>query len=163
MAQVPVPPPTSPVPSSGAPSERAGFWKRFGASLLDGILLGVVGGLIGALLGEPSVGYYGRDPAGSGISFILGLAYYIYFHGSTSGQTVGKKVLGIRVMRLRDAAPLGYGSAALRYVASFLSALPLGLGYFWMLWDDEKQTWHDKIAGSVVVPESAAPVENWPN
>ena len=36
-----------------------------------------------------------------------------------------------------------------------LSTIPLLLGYFWMLWDSEKQTWHDKLAGSVVVPVDA--------
>ena len=55
-----------------------------------------------------------------------------------------------------------HGPAAVRWIARFLSAIPLGLGYFWMLWDTEKQTWHDKLAGSVVVPVSDFPVSVWP-
>ena len=54
---------------------------------------------------------------------------------------------------LRDGTgqPVGYVRAFVRWLGSILSALALFLGYFWMLWDPEKQTWHDKMAGSVVV------------
>ena len=57
---------------------------------------------------------------------------------------------------------IGFSRAVLRFFAAILSALVFYLGYFWMLWDSEKQTWHDKIAGDVVVPVSAYPVESWP-
>ena len=136
------------------PAARASFGQRLVAALIDGILLGVVGGILGALVAG--------DSARSGISFVLGIAYYIYFHGSTSGQTVGKKAMKIRVLGADDGSPIGYARAALRYLGSILSAIPLLLGYFWMLWDDNKQTWHDKIASSIVVPEADAPVANWP-
>jgi uncharacterized RDD family membrane protein YckC len=43
-----------------------------------------------------------------------------------------------------------------------LSGIVCLLGYLWMLWDKEKQTWHDKLATTVVVPTSAYPVESWP-
>lgn len=172
MSQAPVPPdgtggnlpPGGYVgPTTGqAPAERAGFWRRFGAGLIDGILVGMVSGMLGAILGGFSEDLYSPTPERSGLQLIIGIAYYVYFHGSASGQTVGKKLLGIRVVGAHDGAPIGYGSAALRYVGSILSAIPCGLGYLWMLWDDNKQTWHDKIASTIVVPESAAPVANWP-
>ncbi len=50
------------------------------------------------------------------------------------------------------------GRAGLRYVGRIASTIPCLLGYFWMLWDSEKQTWHDKIATTVVVATSAYPV-----
>lgn len=170
MSQTPVPPeglsgtpltgPGGPL-MGGVPTERAGFWQRFGAGLLDGILLSIVSGLLNAIfLGNDP--YYSGDPAASGIQLLLGIAYYIYFHGSPSGQTIGKKVLRIRVVGANDGGPIGSGAAALRYVGSIISAIPCLLGYLWMLWDSNKQTWHDKIASTVVVPESAAPVEKWP-
>ena len=168
MSQVPAPPdgPGGTVPPTGfgptigqAPAERAGFWRRFGAALIDGILVGIVAGILSSILGEDM---YQPTAQQSGVQLILGIAYYVYFHGSPSGQTIGKKVLGIRVVGANDGASIGYGSAAIRYVGSILSAIPCGLGYLWMLWDDNKQTWHDKIASTVVVPESAAPVANWP-
>lgn len=169
MSQVPVPPNgpgnTGPPtgfegPASGqAPAERAGFWRRFGAALIDGILVGIVAGIASSILGTDM---YQPSAQQSGVQLILGIAYYVYFHGSPSGQTIGKKLLGIRVVGANDGASIGYGSAALRYVGSILSAIPCGLGYLWMLWDSNKQTWHDKIASTVVVPESAAPVAKWP-
>ena len=53
---------------------------------------------------------------------------------------------------------IGYSRAAIRYVTSIFSALIIYIGYLWMLWDREKQCWHDKTANSVVVPESVYPV-----
>lgn len=46
---------------------------------------------------------------------------------------------------------IGVGRGVGRYFARWLSSIPLGLGYFWMLWDGRKQTWHDKLVGSLVV------------
>ena len=47
----------------------------------------------------------------------------------------------------------------MRYFGRWVSAIPCLLGYFWMLWDKEKQTWHDKFATDVVVPVDAYPGE----
>ncbi|MDQ6820397.1 MAG: RDD family protein [Actinomycetota bacterium] len=55
---------------------------------------------------------------------------------------------------------IGYGRVAGRYIASILSALCILIGYLWMLWDTEKQTWHDKLSNSVVVPAADYPVRN---
>lgn len=138
---------------SGPSGPRSGFWRRFAASFVDGLVLGVVNGILIAFL---------DDNAASGISLLIGLAYYTYLEGSASGQTLGKKALGIRVISLADGGSIGYGRAFIRYIGRIVSAIPLLLGYFWMLWDSEKQTWHDKFAGSVVVPESDYPVSQWP-
>ncbi len=132
---------------------RAGFWRRFAAALIDGIIVGIVSGVLEAAL--HSVGYV--------LAVVLGVAYYGWLEGSASGQTVGKRGMGIRVYDLRSGGPIGPGRAIGRYFARILSAIPLFVGYFWMLWDAEKQTWHDKLVGSVVVPVSAYPVESWPN
>jgi uncharacterized RDD family membrane protein YckC len=90
---------------------------------------------------------------------ILGLvgsiAYYVILEGGPSGQTLGKKALGIRVYDLAQGGPIGYGRAFIRWIGRIASTIPILLGYFWMLWDSEKQTWHDKLAGSVVVPADA--------
>jgi uncharacterized RDD family membrane protein YckC len=92
------------------------------------------------------------------LGYLIGLAYFIYFEGGPTGQTLGKKACGIRVIDFNGAGPIGYGRATGRYFARILSAIPLGLGYFWMLWDKEKQTWHDKLTTSVVVPLTAYPL-----
>ncbi|HJV08371.1 MAG TPA: RDD family protein [Acidimicrobiales bacterium] len=132
---------------------RASFGTRFLAVLIDVVLLGVVGGILSLILGRT---------LGSVVNLILGLAYYGYLEGSPSGQTVGKRVMNIRVIDFAGGGAIGPGRALLRYVGRILSSIPCLLGYFWMLWDSEKQTWHDKIATTVVVPTSAYPVAAWP-
>jgi uncharacterized RDD family membrane protein YckC len=130
---------------------RASFFRRLGAMLLDGILLGIVTGVIEAIVGRGFGGLF---------SLAIGIAYYGYLEGGETGQTLGKKALGIRVLDLRGGGSIGFSRVVIRYFARILSALPIFLGYFWMLWDSENQTWHDKLAGSVVVPLSAYPVES---
>jgi uncharacterized RDD family membrane protein YckC len=120
---------------------RAGFWIRFGAALIDGILLGIVSGVLQLALKGP----------GTGLGLLIGIAYYTYFEGGEDGQTIGKRACGIRV-RSVDGGSIGHTRAFLRYIGRIVSTIPIFLGYFWMLWDGNKQTWHDKIANSVVVP-----------
>jgi uncharacterized RDD family membrane protein YckC len=127
---------------------RAGFWRRFAAALVDGILIGIANTILALLL----------RGAGYGLATALGLAYYTYFEGSPAGQTLGKRALGIRVISFADGGPIGYGRAFIRWIGRFVSAFVFLLGYLWMLWDKERQTWHDKFANAVVVPTSAYPV-----
>jgi uncharacterized RDD family membrane protein YckC len=143
-------PPQSLNRSSGP---RAGFLYRLAAIFIDGIILAVIGFVLVALVDEAVANV---------ISIVLGLAYFGYFEGSPSGQTVGKRLLGVRVIDFRSGGPIGFGRGLIRYVGRIISTIPCLLGYLWMLWDREKQTWHDKIANTVVVPTSDYPVESWP-
>jgi uncharacterized RDD family membrane protein YckC len=145
---------TPPSSAAGPTGPRASFFRRLGASLIDGIII-----LIVALILQAAAG---KD-VGRVVTLILGIAYLGFFEGSASGQTVGKRALGIRVIDYRTGGPIGYGRGVLRYFARYLSAIPCLLGYFWMLWDKERQTWHDKLISDVVVPTSAYPVSSWPN
>lgn len=130
-----------------ASGPRSGFWRRFGAYLIDVILIGIVALIFNAA--PEAVAY--------ALSIILYLAYFTFFEGS-SGQTPGKRVMGIRVVDFETGGSIGYARAFSRSIGRYVSGLVVGLGYLWMLWDREKQTWHDKFAGSVVVPLSAYPV-----
>jgi uncharacterized RDD family membrane protein YckC len=141
---------TQPAHTGGASGPRSGFWRRFAALLIDGLILGIPNAILFAALDQAVANIVGT---------LLGLAYYTYFEGGATGQTLGKRALGIRVIDFRGGGAIGYGRGLLRYVARILSTIPLGLGYFWMLWDKEKQTWHDKIATTVVVPVDAYPVQ----
>jgi uncharacterized RDD family membrane protein YckC len=142
------PPPTAQGPSG----PRASFGRRLVAVIIDGILLGVVSGIF----------YVISRPLGYVVELLLTIAYLTYLEGSPSGQTIGKKAMGIRVIDFRTGGSIGYGRAFIRWIGRYVSAIACLLGYFWMLWDKEKQTWHDKFANAVVVPESAYPVESWP-
>lgn len=136
-------------PTTGGTRPKASFGQRFGAALLDTLIFVVLGFILRLFL---------ERQLEQAVGFLAGLVYYIALEGSETGQTLGKKVLGIRVVDLTGAGPIGYGRATVRYFGRFISGIPLALGYFWMLWDDQKQTWHDKFANSMVVPESAYPI-----
>ena len=153
-APPPQPPPGMPPTTDGPSGPRATFFARFAAWLIDIILVGIVGGIFEYTIGQT---------AGGLIALAIGIGYYGYLEGSNSGQTVGKRALGIRVIDFKTGGPIGFGRAVIRYFARILSAIPCLLGFFWMLWDKEKQTWHDKLATDVVVPVDSYPVASWPN
>jgi uncharacterized RDD family membrane protein YckC len=136
--------------STGKPSgPRSGFWRRFAAAFVDGLVLAIPNAIFIAALDYATANV---------LSLLVGISYFTYFEGGPTGQTLGKRALGIRVIDFKGGGPIGYGRGLLRYIARFLSAIVFFLGYFWMLWDPEKQTWQDKIAGTVVVPVDAYPV-----
>jgi len=127
---------------------RAGFWQRFGAALLDGIIIGLIDVILRAAF----------KTAGSLIGVAIAIAYFTVLEGGPRGMTLGKQALGIRVIDVDTGGPIGYGRAFVRYIGRILSTLVIFLGYLWMLWDKERQCWHDKLAGDYVVPVSAYPV-----
>ena len=153
----PAPPPV-PRPAAGPPLEAlAGFWRRLAAAFLDWILVGVVAAAIGQLFGVevPTPAVDGDDavsfqPA-PGPSVLVGLVYFTYFHATGAGQSIGNKIMGIRVLDAGSGRSLPAVRAFVRALMSNLSALPLFLGYLWMLWDPRKRTWHDIVAESLVV------------
>jgi uncharacterized RDD family membrane protein YckC len=134
-------------PAAGGPSgPRAGFGVRLGAYLIDSLVF-VVPYVILLLI----------KPALVLLMIVVIVGYFVYFEGGPTGQTIGKKTVGIRVVDFATGGPIGYGRGFLRYVGRIASGILL-LGYLWMLWDPEKQTWHDKIANTVVVPVANYPV-----
>ena len=120
----------------------AGFWRRFAGLFLDGVVLGCVSGFFTLLLGNDST-------IAGALGILAGVAYQVYFFTGT-GQTLGSKVMGIRVIGI-DGNPLSVGAALARVLGAYVSGVLLGIGYLWMLWDANQQTLHDKMAGSVVV------------
>jgi len=127
---------------------RASFGQRLGAYLIDVILISIVEGIVWAIAGQAAAG---------AIGLVVALVYFTYFEGSESGQTLGKRALGIRVYDFSRGGRISFGRAFVRTIGKYISSLVCLLGFLWMLWDDEKQTWHDKIATTVVVPTSAYP------
>jgi uncharacterized RDD family membrane protein YckC len=156
----PAPPPAAPQPAVQGPSgPRANFGQRLVAYLIDVIIyvvaLLILVAIAAAISESLAIIVYI-------IGFLGSIVYFAYFEGSPSGQTLGKKVMKIRVIDFNTGGPIGFGRGLLRWVGRLVSGFLCYLGYLWMLWDREKQTWHDKIATTVVVPESAYPVEKWP-
>lgn len=123
-------------------SARAGFGVRLVAVLADTAVLIVAGAVIGTFL-QPS--------ARNGLGIVLGAAYYTWYEGTRDGQTLGKQLVGIRVVDRSTGLPPEPMSAFIRYVVSLLSAVPCLLGYLWMLWDADNDTWHDKLSQTAVI------------
>ncbi|MEY4157554.1 MAG: hypothetical protein RL743_49, partial [Actinomycetota bacterium] len=84
----------------------------------------------------------------TGVVFALVLP--IRWIAKTGAGPVSRK-LRVRVVCRRTMLPIGTGRSVGRLVGSFVSGWFFYLGYLWMLWDSEKQTWHDKMVSSVVI------------
>lgn len=147
------PQPAPQVASSSSSHNYAGFGKRFVAVFIDGIIIGIVNAVVALPFTAASNGE--QTPMmtlAQLINVLIGVGYGMYFIGK-KGQTPGKMAMKIKVVK-KDGATgeLGFMTAFLReVVGKFISSIPLGLGYLWVLWDKDKQTWHDKIAGTIVV------------
>ena len=125
----------------------AGFIKRLIAYIIDSLIIGIPAGLIVVFLGN-AVG----DAAGALINLIAGIyavGYYLYFW-STTGQTPGKSVMGIKIVNY-EGEPLTIGKAILRLIGYWIGTIIAYLGFIWIIFDSNKQGWHDKLAGSYVV------------
>lgn len=153
------------MPAGGPPpGALAGFWRRLAGAFLDWLLVGIVASAIGALFGLDTF----SSPADQGDRLriqanltgpyiLVELVYFTYFHATSAGQSIGNKIMGIRVLDAGNGRPLPYVRAFARALMSNVSALPCFLGFFWALWDRRQQTWHDMVADSVVVKASVYP------
>lgn len=117
---------------------RAGFWLRTCSTVLDFVLFIVLSICLHTI----------RVHLGPKLLFL----WFIYHVAmwAWKGTTIGGIVMGIKVVRV-DGRPVDAGVALVRAAGSIFSALVLGLGFFWAGWNREKQSWHDKIAGTVMV------------
>jgi uncharacterized RDD family membrane protein YckC len=141
--------------------QYAGFWIRFAAALIDGIITGitgcVLGGMIGFAIGIASSG--SRDPRGAQLALqaasnvlgiVLGWLYEAMFTSSAYQATPGKMAVGIRVVD-EGGQRISFGRATGRYFGKIISGLICGFGYFMAGWDERKQSLHDKMASTLVV------------
>jgi uncharacterized RDD family membrane protein YckC len=129
----------APGPGYGGGPQLADWGTRAGGYLVDFGISFAVQFLVGLV-----------DPA---LGQLVGFAVFLYFGylTGTTGQTPGRKVVGIRVLREADGQVLGPGAGIGRGFLHILDALPLLLGFLWPIWDRKKQTFADKIIKSVVV------------
>ena len=129
-----------------ATTEKAGWWTRFLAILIDVIGLSIVGGILTSVTGgDPMAG------ASSGLQTLLGVAYFVYFWSKYGkGQTLGMRALNIKVVKT-DGSQLDAVGAFIRYVGLVIACIVFFIGVIWAAFDAQKQGWHDKIAGTYVV------------
>jgi uncharacterized RDD family membrane protein YckC len=128
----------------GITTNKAGFWIRTFAYIIDGIGVGIVSSAISSIVSRDST-------ASSGLNLLLGLAYFAYFWSAQGGgQTLGMRVFNLKVVRT-DGSALTITQALIRYIGLFISFVCLFIGVIWVAFDADKQGWHDKIAGTYVI------------
>jgi uncharacterized RDD family membrane protein YckC len=171
----PVPPiPGSPAtllhtgqPGEAAGRRFAGFWIRVFAYLSDSIVIQLI---IWLLFTVAVLGYSAGSSASvsvqqmyelyqaqwgpiAGLDILIKLVYYTLFLGR-SGQTPGKKLFGIKVIRT-DGDPVTHGQALVRTLGYYINMFTLQIGFLWVAFDPRKQGLHDKIAGTLEIHERA--------
>ncbi len=130
-----LPPPLRSTPIISASTlPRAGFWIRLAAMGIDGVLIAIITSIM----------------LHSGPLFFVGLAGYAAAMWKYKGTTLGGIICGLKVVRLDD-RPLDWPTSIVRALGCFLSMVMMGFGFIWVAFDREKQSWHDKIAGTTVV------------
>lgn len=140
----------------GALVRPAGFWVRFGAWVIDQLLLGIAGSVVLlAFWGLPSRDGLGALPAVSLdqwlASFCVEAAYWTFTIGRW-GKSVGKALLQIKVVRA-DGGRVSYSLALGRYLAFLVSWLTLGIGFVMIAVHPRKRALHDLIAGTRVITD----------
>ena len=139
----------------------AHWGKRVGAYLIDSLLLlpfYVVG-----MLFIPRYEVYrdtgetvrtGGQPILFALVMLLATAFALWnmvWKQGKTGQSIGKGVLGTKLVSEQTGQPLGPGMTFVRQLAHILDSLPCYLGFLWPLWDAKRQTFADKVMSSVVV------------
>jgi uncharacterized RDD family membrane protein YckC len=134
-----------------SPPRPAGFWIRAVALAIDLVVFVLVQysfeAMATAMLG-PGADGGSQSMAALLFTLLFTAAYTTVLHAVT-GQTIGKSLVGVRVLGT-DGAPLTLGAAFLRYLACFISLIPLGFGYLMAALRRDKRALHDLIAGSRV-------------
>ncbi len=148
----------------------AGFISRFIAFNIDLVIISLImflvvaginlitsffniGAFLGQVLGENSVVINTVEQVVILVTAFSGLLFtffYFMFFWVMAGYTPGKAVLGLRIVR-ENREPLSWRRAFVRVVGYWVSAIPLFLGYVWVLFDQHRQGWHDKLADTYVV------------
>ncbi|MFE9447227.1 RDD family protein [Streptomyces sp. NPDC006739] len=128
----------------GVQPSYANWGQRFLGTLVDGLvflvpyILVIVGKNNAALMGVGAIA-------------LIALAIWQLIQEGRTGQTVGKKAMGIRLVKEATGEPLGVGMAFVRRLAHFLDSLACYLGWLWPAWDSKRQTFADKVCGSIVI------------
>ena len=141
----------------------AGFWIRFAAFIIDWIIIfgafialaavfGVIGSAAGTQGSEAKQAFQSINsiiwPFIAVSWMLFTQAYFIYFN-HTTGQTIGKRALGLQVIKGYNG--LNWTDSVVRHLVYMLNLAILTIGFWWMAFDKEKQGFHDKAAGTHVI------------
>lgn len=152
--------------------QYASPWRRFGAMVVDSVVLNVGLTIVTLLILLPVHTYVLEQLAQLNIllfiggfvgvallQIVLSVLYYVIAWSRYNGKTVGYALTGAQLVTA-NGGPVSIRTGLVRLLGTIPATLPLGLGYVWVLWDKKRQGWHDKIAGTYVVT-SGEPRYNW--
>jgi uncharacterized RDD family membrane protein YckC len=131
-------------PPAGAFGGTLAEWlTRVGGALVDAVP-SIILSVIGSASGSTGV---------SALTGLISLGYWIWnmIRQGRTGQTIGKSAMGTYLVRESDGQYVGGGMSVLRGIVHIVDVIPCFIGYLWPLWDGKKQTFADKIMGTVVV------------
>lgn len=136
----------------------AGFWLRFCAALIDGIVVNIIniiagfaiGLTIGVILGNGETAHIIASLLGTIAGIVIAWLYCSIMESSTEQATLGKQALGIKVTNL-DGKPISFFNATGRHFAKYLSILILFIGYIMAAFTSKKQALHDMVASTLVL------------
>jgi uncharacterized RDD family membrane protein YckC len=138
---------------------RVPLWQRLAAAAYDGLVVAGLFIIASALVMPISHGAITPDhPATETLyRFYLLAIGFLFFAGfwTRNGQTLGMLAWRVKVVQSGDGAKISWSQALLRYLGALLSWLPLGLGFWWSLWDAEGKTWHDRLSGTELHPAAS--------
>lgn len=120
--------------------ELADFGPRIIAAIIDGLVLAVIGGIVSGFAGN----------AGWGVGILTQLAYQWYFLTRQDGQTPGKRIMNLKVIKV-DGSPITDTDAIVRTVGYYINSAILMIGWLIALFDSNRQGLHDKLASTYVV------------
>ena len=133
--------------------EYAGFWIRFGALLIDLVIMMIVLYVPLSLIygeeywvGDKLIYGFWDVMLGYVVPFVATIWFWLHYFG-----TPGKMAMKLQIVDASTGGKMRTGQAIGRYFAYILSAVPLCLGFIWVGVDQRKQGWHDKLAGTVVI------------
>ncbi len=146
-----------------------GFWARMLAFLIDNIAVSLlIAPLVFMILGEIRLEDFDLQDATqlaelmnrlalqlSLDALFLGVIFILFW--IVKSATPGKMLIGSSIVDAKTLGKASNGQNLVRYLAYFVSLIPLGLGFIWIGLDSKKQGWHDKIAGTLVIKGAPHP------
>ena len=147
--------------------DLASWGQRVGATLIDFLVVSplLIGGMVALFRSVKPATYDGAGnvvtlggPTGTGIftlllcyAGVLAVSLWQLYRQGTTGQTIGKRAAGIRVLKQSTLQPTGFGGAFVRALAHVVDSLPCGCGYLAPLWDSNNKTFADQLCGTLVL------------
>jgi uncharacterized RDD family membrane protein YckC len=152
------PPQAAYTPPPGTSVAYAASASRLVAYIIDLVIIGFVVGFFFVVGNNIASGHFlwftfPETPIGIVIELIglvVGLLWKPWFW-SHGGRTPGYRILDMQIVREADGGPVSFGTALLRLVGYAVSAIVFYIGFIWIIFDPQRQGWHDKIAKTVVI------------